>query len=620
MTPHLPTEVLVAIAEVRGIHQKDDIWTDHQVTRRKDLVTLRRVSMRLNAIVTPVLFASLHLGRITDDMWDGFTDEAQPLHIFEHVKHLEFHHHIREDPRVPAVDRRALGTPGRIRSRAVARPTERQLEDRDNAMIRRGDDHRLLEQRLRTMLVRLEENTLLQFRYSILPLKKTRNADSDKSSWNVGDFIPSFVLGTDGYLPTRQCKLRTLCLDTPMLASSADLLFRSIYELTKLKSLANLSWKTVSGRKQRKALREFLRSSCRILMSLSLEIEPLKPYHLPGIHKILSSSGSLEVTPSGSNVADLSSPPYRTVYARLPLLQVLSLTGVSFEPEYEVTEMLLALNISHLRSLQLRECNGTADLLHAAVQLGLPMNLASLELNIDDKTQGPLCGHSALISFLEAFRGLRNLYLKIRPVRPMEHYWLSIAAHHKQSLKRFVIVERDEDRTSGFLQSSSADSHPLGLQCLGLYAVPPAIKRTLLCAQLCTTLQVLHIRLAEEEPLARLSNFIRNALEPAEELQSDSWAFFKFANWAFDGGLPNLRVLALGNFTNPESKKGHLLLARHDINIAPPSNRSRNMKGVPVLPFFIAAQDQTVFEATTEDDEGIFTNISDPVSFLGSCP
>lgn len=101
-------------------------------------------------------------------MWEGFTDEVRPLHIFERVKHLEFRKSIREGQ----IDLRVFGTPERVRFSGGA---ELQLGEGDNDvdsdvdsdMIQRGNNHRLLEQRLRALLERLEKNTLLQFRYSI---------------------------------------------------------------------------------------------------------------------------------------------------------------------------------------------------------------------------------------------------------------------------------------------------------------------------------------------------------------------------------------------------------------------------------------------------------------------
>lgn len=133
-------------------------------------------------------------------------------------------------------------------------------------------------------------------------------------------------------------------------------------------------------------------------------------------------------------------------------LTELSLSNISFEGA--AAELACAFNGSMLRSLRLQNCRGCPSFLHAIIDLAGVIRLKVFHLSIDDRD--PEAGKLAVRTFLEAFEGLEELGLLIKPGVATLSYWTTIT-NHKSTLKRLIYHESmDCGRENKFL-----DKHPV---------------------------------------------------------------------------------------------------------------------------------------------------------------
>lgn len=127
-----------------------------------------------------------------------------------------------------------------------------------------------------------------------------------------------------------------------------------------------------------------------------------------------------------------------------PSLKTLILSGYRFDTFEEA--YFNAFNMSNLRTLQLRNCIASQELLGAISRQTITLNLKSLELTIDGTCyhQFPCSVASAarsIADFLNCFQGLEDLFLLL----PLYLEWDVIASgimNHRSTLKRFVVHER----------------------------------------------------------------------------------------------------------------------------------------------------------------------------------
>ena len=116
-------------------------------------------------------------------------------------------------------------------------------------------------------------------------------------------------------------------------------------------------------------------------------------------------------------------------------LTELSLSNISFEGA--VTELVSAFNVDMLRSLKLQNCRSWPEFLLALADSPKGMRLRVFHLSMDDRIEGK----RSIETFLEAFEGLKELGLLIKPPMATPKYWNSIL-NHKSTLKNFVYHER----------------------------------------------------------------------------------------------------------------------------------------------------------------------------------
>ena len=118
-----------------------------------------------------------------------------------------------------------------------------------------------------------------------------------------------------------------------------------------------------------------------------------------------------------------------------PALTSVSLSNISFDGA--AAELACAFNGSMLRKLKLQNCRGCAEFLLALIDADKILRLKMFHLSIDDRDTK----EAPVNKFLEAFEGLEELGLLIKPGMATPNYWNSVI-HHKSTLKRFVYHER----------------------------------------------------------------------------------------------------------------------------------------------------------------------------------
>ena len=124
----------------------------------------------------------------------------------------------------------------------------------------------------------------------------------------------------------------------------------------------------------------------------------------------------------------------RTDLVVFPTLTELSLSNISFEGA--VTELVSAFNVDMLKSLKLQNCRSCTEFLLTLADSPKGMRLKVFHLSMDDRKEE----RRPIETFLEAFEGLEELGLLIKPPVATARYWNS-ALNHKSTLKYFVYHE-----------------------------------------------------------------------------------------------------------------------------------------------------------------------------------
>lgn len=258
-------------------------------------------------------------------------------------------------------------------------------------------------------------------------------------SWDLGMCIPEHILGHEGYLTKRQTAIESLSLITGTYHEWLyDEFPLEIVVLTNFPQLRIFSWKGLQLTEELESLRGFFASNYKILEELELDFIEWGQVKINGQFTAGDQWGPVSFT-------DLILPHRsRENVNRFISLKSLALSGFGFE--ITTRKITQAFNIGHLQSLKLHHCEGILTFLSTIVGAGLVLRLKSLELIIDDEAfeqDGVL--RSPLISFLQSFQGLEDLYIMLRSEIPTHHwsscYWHSIL-HHSSTLRRLIYHER----------------------------------------------------------------------------------------------------------------------------------------------------------------------------------
>lgn len=453
--------------------------------------------------------------------------------------------------------------------------------------------------------------------------------------------MPRELLGPRGYLPWKQASIRSLSLITSVECSNPKKDNAEPILLTRFDRIRKFSWKRLQSPREYQTLRGFLCTNSKILDDFTVESGRPEPKYGPATRGRDSIKFVLPCTPDNSSQC-------------FPPLRSLSVSGFSFNATDEMKTPMI--DFSRLRSLALQNCTDTPLLFRNVLESGQHIALKHLDLKFEDRIyQG--WNTSILLSFLQAFEGLEDLYLMIDPVLPTEVYWDSTTRHH-WTLKRFLYHERGTDigRYSHNLELKirysdaalkwgnknraypwlmypwggiDADSSPAEfesavtplhsilaattLDCLALCDSPAVLRKVLESYVSQLTFTLLHVRrTARELPydlLETIEKWIRLGSHGENPYYLSSFSvtreynlcmgLFDLLNWAFGpGGPPRLQVLAFGDFSHDgRFPKQSILFCRQPL----PSSK---------ITWRLAKRDETA----------IFDGIDRPWEFLGACP
>lgn len=378
MLQNLPAELL-------------DATLDHLPSKR-DRRSLWAVSRRFRELLASRVFETLtirakeHALLRLDSRPYSSLDATHTLGCLKLVKHIHlkapFHEEL-DDDRCPHAHLYGL-------------PVDRYTRLQPN-----GASARVLK--LILLLSQLQENGLISF------------------NWDLGMCVPEHILGREGYLTRKQTAIESLSLIT---GGRHDWYLGSLaiapVVLSNFPQLRKFSWKRLRSTQELDSLRGLFASNYRVLQVLELDFISWDDVTIVGV----GPPGCMYDPPLHSFTERILPHGLNGRIKTFRSLERLALSAFGFE---KVTrEITQAFNVPRLQSLKLHNCSGVLTFLSTIVNAGLVMRLKSLELIIHDdavELDGTL--KSTLISFLQSFKGLEDLYLMLWADMFRPEHWLS---------------------------------------------------------------------------------------------------------------------------------------------------------------------------------------------------
>ena len=277
---------------------------------------------------------------------------------------------------------------------------------------------------------------------------------SQLTRWDLGTCVPEDLLYSSD-LTERQKKIESVSLTTD---GSCGKDYRAHYfvNLKEFKDIRSLSWRGINEMSNFHSLRECIKVNEQRIETLVLDLidwrEAEHKYYV-GLKRTTGSMGSGQIYNFfAQDILGLVPGDEKTI---LPHLSTLSLSAVSFQDVTE--EMLHALNICRLCSLRLWNCPHSLDLLQTIVGGAHNVTLKSFELVADVDCYYKQQTHVIVVcAFLNAFRGLEDLYLMLTPYMNWGRIGQSILGH-VVTLDRLAIHERED--VGGLEWTDHVDSH-----------------------------------------------------------------------------------------------------------------------------------------------------------------
>ncbi|KID73422.1 ATPase family AAA domain-containing protein 3C [Metarhizium brunneum] len=430
-------------------------------------------------------------------------------------------------------------------------------------------------------------------------LRRLEDTQLRSFSWNLGTCVPPEILGADGVIPQKQPLIRSLRLTTDFTCLHYFDAECGI-DLSRFRQLRQLSWKAPNA--------DNLDTLSVAIRNNSTHLEKLE---LDFVHwqKLQDDLGYYDDNDDTSGILPQNYFIRRVLFLNkrsprplLPANRVLLLSQVPI-----AAEMTDVINFDILVSLTLRICLGWDRFLQRVIQLNVPINLKTLEIQ---ESSSVSCSwtEDILADFLNAFEGLEELYIShVGPV-PGLGFWNRII-HRHTTLKRFVHHQRTidiDDESPHFEEEhdlsdlailgrelrqikEAPSQNPLAwlnLEFIGLACVPERLKYLLLPFKSKTSLKVLHIRQSgsdlkhyaswavegQDRTSRQGSVASHNSMEsvpwtdssvtslPTEmedaTVRHEAWLrhrmrneFCRFAEWVFGPyGISSLQIMAFGDF------------------------------------------------------------------------
>ncbi|KAH8816664.1 hypothetical protein F5884DRAFT_873409 [Xylogone sp. PMI_703] len=373
------------------------------------------------------------------------------------------------------------------------------------------------------------ESRIIDLALSMWDIFRHLKDESLKSfSWHLGTCIPEDILGSEGYLPTKQTSLEAISLITGSGCFEEEDLSDPI-DLTKFHSLKRISWIGVRTAAQFRIIRTAIRTNSQILTHLRVGYcdQPVHALNAEGqLVSLTLADGPDDDVPDDDGDEDpdeINFFAYKCLGWRPPPKQKLTvpkLTSLILEymPLGPTTlDLVHDLNIQNLSHLCLRHCDGMNLFLEAIDISDQQLKLSSLEYCTGSR-DSEFRSVNILENILLKTPSLTDLFLSL-PAPGAAYtgdFWRKISAR-KIPLRRFVYHQRtlNLDYTSGLFEedqdardmslspghvhemANSGEKHPLAsfdIECLGVCSAPLLTRLLLHPPSATKSLKILHIR------------------------------------------------------------------------------------------------------------------------------
>ncbi|PVH91917.1 hypothetical protein DM02DRAFT_635787 [Periconia macrospinosa] len=497
----LPAEILLAIAK--------------QVAEKKDLKHLCEVSTYLYSIAIPILYERITVSPQDEDLLDNI--DVSPFvrtryttrNLLSHTKNIEV----------------ASQFHTRTRNRCV---------HSDDWVWSPFDDSEV------------EHPSIGRLAANLMPLLEGCRINSLRSfTWALGTCIPREIIGCSGYLPLKQKLIESIRLITDG-ACDYNLNFQSPINLSDFTHLKKLSWSGLRSENDMETLQDTIKQVSHQLVELELDF-----INWSEVQAALFVDDDDSDTFFVRNILEL--PPKSTT-CMFPALQILSLSGLSFESAAE--EMSYAFDFGSLRSLKLRFCFGWERFLLCGSRLNRPTRLKCLEIQSAISYEESV--EESVSEFLRSFHGLEQLAISTGSPAWALDIWRA-ALHHKSTLKAFAHHQRNInlDEDSPYFEEE-CDNPDLSLT---LVDKEMAEWTRIPSQQPLTGLDLEFLGLCcDPELLTGLIDLIVSNSATYQSSQSEGSGEYEsleltkslhdLAQWAFGPkGLPSLEVIVYGDFS-----------------------------------------------------------------------
>ncbi|KAI9374982.1 hypothetical protein BJX61DRAFT_217612 [Aspergillus egyptiacus] len=366
-------------------------------------------------------------------------------------------------------------------------------------------------------------------------------------SWQLGCCIPAAVLGSDGWLASKQESIQSLSLTTDGTCHNIQ---DDIGGLLKLSQLRSFSWKGLHHYESciPAVIRGVLMSNSGHLERLELEAVGGEFNSALSIGEFLGRS-SLPPSESALEPQDTDEYPMIAFHSLLHL----SFGWISVKSARKI--LVSAVRVEKLRSLTLHNCPGTTEFIETLEATGRATKLRSFEVTLGEEEH------------LNWSRVFPALWLFLRSLECLEELFVSVQGrvslvdtavlNFTSTLKRLVLHFGLDERERSELHLTTIPTIPL--ECVGVgYHSPLIWRQTLESNAITDAVKLIHCRIngAKYRPL----NSTRLISSPSEACSAKGGSqncmlpmcmpcLRDFANWAFGpSGLRNLLVVAFGDF------------------------------------------------------------------------
>ncbi|KAJ5766705.1 uncharacterized protein N7511_004321 [Penicillium nucicola] len=600
----------------------------------QDLRSFSQVCSRVNAVLIPLTYRTVTFRAASEWALNVLDIDA----FFSNQPHLQLSSYLQHTRQLSIQAQIHIARFNRCAHYSIFRTsgltqTPSTLGTSDEAKAHRQFLNDISDQ-IQRVFACLEEDSLLSFQ------------------WGLGTCLSPGILDKNGYLCRHQRSLNRLSLITDGSCPDAG---DALDGLSEFSSLKIIEWEGIRQPAEVDSLQRCIRRNSSHLTILSIGL--------------VSSSNAQNLV---ENIFEQHSGLSHS--SALPSLLSLTLCKAPFP---ETLQLGSTWSCRSLRALSIRDCPNQLRFLNFLSHSKDTLQLKLFEFVCDNLLDGLGQDVSPALKFLVSFRGLRHLYLKLSNFEEPPRID-SVIKHHQDTLeslsyheRRLVplddegLFEEERDVSPQWLEAQFDSLNLSSMTALGLCAGPSAVRIYLEPLATRSAIQILHIRFTGSERLHRdipleITSRLRTKLSrdkchhyntgsSRQQLCTSSWSdlssivnddlaiwemnesgsvgnplpasseaeeFVAFAEWVFGPtGLPNLEVLAFGDFSHNDrfQKQQFLTRRRHHENEQRYKDHQR--------PACIHEPLSQYFCAASSADTSLWEKLRvDGARFLSSCP